>query len=42
MLWERFENAVKVSSAPAEAIPLFVPYDPRNEHDIDSIEALGP
>jgi hypothetical protein len=39
---ERFENAVKISSAPTEAIAFLVPYDPGNEHNVDCIEALGP
>jgi len=39
---KRFKNAVKISSAPAEAIAFLVPHNPGNEQNIDSIEGLGP
>jgi hypothetical protein len=39
---ERFENTVKISSAPAQAVAFLVPYYPRNKHDVDCIEALWP
>jgi hypothetical protein len=42
MFWELLENAVEISSAPSEAIPLFVPNYSWYEHDVDSIEALRP
>jgi hypothetical protein len=40
MFRERFENAVKISSAPAETVALLVPHDSRNEQNVDSIEAF--
>src|SRR2546426_4345350 len=42
MVWKRFENTVKISSAPAETVAFLVPHDPGNEQHIDSVEALGP
>jgi len=42
VFWELFENAVEISSAPSEPIPLFVPNYSWYEHDVDSIEALRP
>jgi hypothetical protein len=42
VLGKRFENTVKISSAPAETIALLVPYYPWNDKNIDSIEALRP
>src|SRR3989442_15721463 len=42
MVWKRFENTVKISSARAETVAFLVPHDPGNEQHIDSVEALGP
>jgi len=42
VLGKRFENTVKISSAPAETIALLVPHYPWNEENIDGIEAFGP
>jgi hypothetical protein len=42
VFWKRFENAIKISSTPAETIAFLVPYYPGNEHNVDWIEALGP
>jgi len=40
MFWERLEDAVKVSSAPAEAVAFLVPYYPGNEHYVNCIKTL--
>jgi hypothetical protein len=42
VFWERFEDAVKVSSAPTEAVAVLIPHYPWNEHEVDNIEALWP
>ncbi len=42
MLRERFEDAIEISPAPAQAVAFLVPHYSRNEHDVDCIEALGP
>src|SRR6266568_2487304 len=31
MFWKRFENAIKISSTPAETIALLVPHNPRDK-----------
>jgi len=40
MFRERLEDAVKVSSAPAEAVAFLVPYYPGNEHYVNCIKTL--
>jgi len=42
VFWERFENTVKVSSAPSETIAFLVPYYPWNEKNVDGVEAFRP
>jgi hypothetical protein len=39
---ERFENTVKISSAPTETVAVFVPRYPWNEQNIDSIKTFRP
>ena len=41
VLGKRFENAVKISSAPSKTIALLVPHYPWNEKNINCIEAFG-
>jgi len=42
VLRKHFENAIKISPAPAETIAFLVPYYCRNEKDIDCIKAFWP
>jgi hypothetical protein len=42
VFWKRFENPVKISSAPAETVAVFVPRYPWNEQNIDNIKTFRP
>ena len=40
MLRKRLEDAIKISSAPAEPVALLIPHYPWNENYVDPVEAL--